>query len=276
MLSISSAAIIEKNALSDAGAWILLLEICIPLNPKVKGTDTTGTASKVTCAGAFPAAGATYIGAYCHNLKDHTFAVVTAKDSDNVLSLNADIMDAEEAFELSSAVLRLCGNTENITWPTAGGNLWTAFPFDIGVVQNDAKGTVPSLVCKVGNASRAIEAYLQQSSGGVGSSVRVMLVHSEHLDLAAPEVQYSFTVTDSSSDNLWAYFTLGALNPWNRRFPRSRVLKRFCRYKVFKGDRCGYAGAETECDRTLARCRVLLNSSRFGGAPGVGSRGLYA
>jgi len=56
---------------------------------------------------------------------------------------------------------------------------------------------------------------------------------------------------------------------------RSRVargdvctLKRYspsCPWTVFKGTECGYAGDETWCDRTYARCRALANTDNFGG-----------
>jgi len=46
------------------------------------------------------------------------------------------------------------------------------------------------------------------------------------------------------------------------------------RYKVmcpwiFKGTECGYAGAETLCDRTITRCLALGNEDNFGGFPWV-------
>ena len=45
-----------------------------------------------------------------------------------------------------------------------------------------------------------------------------------------------------------------------------RVVGRLCSY-VFKGTRCGYAGATTSCDHTLATCTALSNQTRFGGWP---------
>jgi hypothetical protein len=52
------------------------------------------------------------------------------------------------------------------------------------------------------------------------------------------------------------------------------MYRNICRYKKFKGTRCGYAGVEIICDRTLTRCRELANSRRFGGFPGMGAGGL--
>jgi len=41
-----------------------------------------------------------------------------------------------------------------------------------------------------------------------------------------------------------------------------------CQFK-FKDERCQYSGAETKCDKTLARCQALGNVTRFGGYPSV-------
>ena len=38
-----------------------------------------------------------------------------------------------------------------------------------------------------------------------------------------------------------------------------------CRWKVFKGTECAYAGGQTWCDRTYARCSALVNTDNFGG-----------
>lgn len=205
MLTLSTAAILEKNALSNTGAWVLLLEITLP--------DTT--------------------------------------------------------------VIRVCSNTDDITWPSSGGNTWVAFPFELDEIGEASKGEVPSVEVRVGNVSRVMQAYMEAADGGVGSMVRIMVVHSAHLDLTDPEIELSFEVVDAKADSKWARFTLGGTNPSRKRFPRNRMTKNFCRYKVFKGARCQYAGAETECDRTLTRCRALNNSEHFGGCPGIGQKGLY-
>ncbi|OGI01492.1 MAG: hypothetical protein A2Y25_02070 [Candidatus Melainabacteria bacterium GWF2_37_15] len=41
-----------------------------------------------------------------------------------------------------------------------------------------------------------------------------------------------------------------------------------CQWR-FKDSRCTYAGAETKCDKTMTRCKVLSNVTNFGGYPSV-------
>ena len=50
---------------------------------------------------------------------------------------------------------------------------------------------------------------------------------------------------------------------WSQKLPAYHSSS--CRWKVFKGDECQYAGAESWCDRTYARCNALGNTNNFGG-----------
>lgn len=205
MLPLSTAAILEKNALANTGAWLILIEIVFP--------DAT--------------------------------------------------------------TVRVCSNTENVVWPSGGGDTYVAFPFELEEYGDSAKGERPKVTVKIGNPSRVMEAYMEAGNGGVGAEVALRVVHSAHLDLSDAELELDFICVDARADSQWAYFTLGANVLADKRWPRNRIFKGFCRYKTFKGTQCGYAGAETVCDRTLTRCRELSNSERFGGAPGVGRRGIY-
>ena len=54
-----------------------------------------------------------------------------------------------------------------------------------------------------------------------------------------------------------------ALSKWSQKtlskHPKS------CRWKVFKGTECQYAGGEAWCDRTYIRCAALSNTANYGG-----------
>jgi len=203
MLTLSSAAILEKNKLDSTGAFLVLLEI------NFEGVDP----------------------------------------------------------------IRLVRNTEDIEW---NGETWYAFPFDIDDVQEDAKGQLPNVTIRVGNVTRVLQQYLDDSQGGLGATVTIRVVHSDHLDLTDPEFEETFEVIGCSVDQMWVRFTLGAENPLLTRCPRQRFLKDHCRYKEFKGTLCGYSGSATECDRTFERCMELGNEHRFGGFPGIPTGGVYA
>lgn len=190
-LSLSSAAIAEKNKLSSSGSWICLLHVVFP-------DDTT---------------------------------------------------------------LRLARNTEDVVWPSSGGHTYTAWPFEIGNFSETA-GEVPSVEIKISNATRALLPYVDQANGAKGATVRMMIVHSGHLDLTSPEVDINLTCRSTKWNNTWITFVLSAAGRARRMFPGGRMMKTFCRYREFGGDRCGvdlnhpsYDGGG--CDRSLARCREI-------------------
>lgn len=54
-----------------------------------------------------------------------------------------------------------------------------------------------------------------------------------------------------------------ALSGWDKQAVRKASST--CRWQEFKGEECGYSGAETWCDRTYERCYALSNQANFGG-----------
>ena len=173
--------------------------------------------------------------------------------------------------------IRIVLNNSDITW---AGDTWTAFPFEIADLSDNNKGEVPQIVVKIANVSRAMEGFIQdydsyvKTNGYEPMGVYIYVLNSKNLASSTPEVEHYFELTKPSFDAKWAYFTLGAGNPFNRRFPGNRIMKSHCVYRRFKGDRCGYTGSETTCDRTLTQCRAFNNQARFGGAPGLGRSGI--
>ena len=184
-----------------------------------------------------------------------------------------------------TTVLRVVNNTEDVTWPVTSGNVYTKFPFDLDEIGDTSKGEVPSVGLKVSNAARILEPYLEAQEGMVDSVVIIRIVNSINVTTASlgsgvnnptAEVELTYNITATNTNSMWVSFTLGSLNPWNKRFPRNRIWRNTCRFKEFGGALCKYAGVETTCDRTLDTCReTMANSINFGGAPGVGSKGLF-
>lgn len=170
-----------------------------------------------------------------------------------------------------STVLRVCRNTADITW---NGYTWVAFPFELGDISEDSKGTLPSVELKVSNVTRTLQYYLEQANGGVQSKVVLRVVHSKNLGLTSPELEEMFSVTKVAVDAMWVTFTLGMNYPSGVRRPLRRFLKNFCPFK-YKGIECGATSNYPTCDKTLASCRTRGNSKRFGGEPGIPSGGMY-
>lgn len=176
--------------------------------------------------------------------------------------------------------LYLVCNNEDITF---NSTVYTAIPFKIEPTKENSKGQIPTLTLSISNITRAMQTYIEENSGGVGSSVKVRVINNMDLSGSTDysELEADFTVLGSNCDTQWAVFTLGAGSPLNKRFPLYRYLANHCRFqfnnlpgKEGLSPECGYSGVETTCNRTLSDCQARSNSSRFGGFLGLSKGGV--
>lgn len=174
---------------------------------------------------------------------------------------------------INGPTLFICRNNEKIIW---NNEEWLPFPLEIDDVKESSNGELPSVVLRVSNVTRAVQGYIEDSGGGVGSYVIIRVVHSEHLDLIEPELEEEFMCVSTKCDAMWVYFELGLGEPVIKRFPPRRYLKNFCPFK-FKGIECGVPSATvgSTCNKTLTACRGYNNSTRFGGFYAIPQGGFY-
>jgi lambda family phage minor tail protein L len=172
---------------------------------------------------------------------------------------------------VDATVLRLTSNNADVTWSS---QTWQTFPFELQDLLSTSQGEFPTLTIRVSNAGRIMQSYLEQGQGGIGSTVTVRVVHSQHLTETTPAIEETFDVVASSADAEWCSITLGAPNPIMARFPRHRYVRDHCRW-IYKSTECGYTGALETCDRDMVDCRLHSNSARFGGFPGIPGAGFY-
>lgn len=164
-----------------------------------------------------------------------------------------------------ASVIRLVRNTEDVTF---GGNLYTAFAFDIDNVRSGGDGRIQGVSLKVANPGRALQPYMEAHDGLVGCGITLRVVHADNLAADYSELTLQWEILSAESAEDWIVFSLGAENPLRRRFPLHVAIPFSCNW-TFKGVECGYSGAAASCPRTLAYCRSLGNSVRFGGRPGI-------
>jgi lambda family phage minor tail protein L len=154
------------------------------------------------------------------------------------------------------------------------GGTWTAFPFELGGYQESSEGEFPRLTAGVSNVSRDVEGILEQYGGGVGATVRFMVVMSAHLEDTQPLESEEFTVQSAAYDQEWVTFTLSGAVNLIRRVPERRFLKNWCPFQ-YKGPECLAASELTSCDKSLKACQERGNALRFGGEPAIPMGGLY-
>jgi phage-related protein len=160
--------------------------------------------------------------------------------------------------------IRVCYNNADIIW---NSYTWLAFPFELGEVTED-RSELPSINLKVSNVNKVVSGYLEQTSGGAGSTVIIRVVNSANLEATEPDLEETFAVQGVTVDISYATFRLGADTAATLRRPFGIYQGRHCRNK-FKDVKCGYNGAATVCDKTLARCKELNNSVRWNAEYGI-------
>lgn len=183
----------------------------------------------------------------------------------NKLSTDAPfLVFIELTHEQLAEPLYLVRNTEDLTWRKI---LWTAYPIDMESYSEDGK-TLPSVNLKISSGRGIITSYLQRYGGLTDARVSIYIVNAKLLESDEPEMEYDFQITETSYDEEWITFTLGASPELANRFPAWKHLTDFCPFVC--GDiRCGYTG-DKMCKNNLASCLI---PERFGGEPGIQARG---
>ena len=168
--------------------------------------------------------------------------------------------------------IRVTSNNEDMIWNSL---TWQSFPFKMDEIGDSTKGEIPQFSISISNINGVVQSYLEEADGGVGSEVRLLIINTNIVS-DVPEVELEFIVKSTNVDATWANFVLGVINPFSITVGQ-RMLRTGCRYtganetlNGFKGLRCKYSGSETECNKTLTRCRELNNTPNFGGFPGLG------
>lgn len=136
---------------------------------------------------------------------------------------------------------------------------WAGLPFEIEIQPDSATLSIPN-------------GYYAIGSGVTSAEGSTIVIYEAWMDPAG--------VTHGSQQERIVFS--GRVNAWQIenqvlglhlvpadllatiRLPR-RPITPVCGYVAFKGTLCGYSGATTSCDRTLATCQSLLNNARFGG-----------
>lgn len=170
-------------------------------------------------------------------------------------------------------------NNEEVTW---NGIVWEPFPVEPDDKTQDMK-SLPSFNVKISNVDHIIQAYLEEFDGLTDCEVILRLVHAAHLDLTTPEMEETFTIQETSYDEQWVTFSLGADFWFFYRALAGRYLKDWCSFK-YGGIKCGVNAAclaqYSTCTHTLTACRERMAASgitkiRFDGEPSL-QGGLYA
>ncbi len=138
--------------------------------------------------------------------------------------------------------LRFTNNNSNITWPASGGDLYYATSFSMDDLSVSTSGKFPTYKLQVSavDLDNNMRTRIKATAGLVGSTVRLRIVHSDHLDLTAAAVDEIAEILSCELTASAVVFTIGIPSLLSKRFPRDRYVPAFCRHK-FGGALCQYA-----------------------------------
>lgn len=152
-----------------------------------------------------------------------------------------------------------------------GGNVYAAWPFG-GELRHGGKGhSVPTATLTIEDAVQTLRPYAIATQWFRDCTLTVTMVCVADLAVDYTWATVTYDIKGATPTGEAIALTLGGPNPVKMRFPADRYWADQCPYaRGFKDDpRCGYAGEETHCDGSLARCEALSNEARFGGFLGL-------
>ena len=167
-------------------------------------------------------------------------------------------------------IIRLVRNTEDFTFE---GEVFTAFNFELDLNKISNNGEIPSLKLSVSNQEQTLTTYLEELSGMVGSSVKIIIINEGEPSSSYVELEQSWDVVQTSVDESMVIFQLSLPNLLMVRYPLTRFISTHCSH-TYREIECGYVGVLPTCKRTLDDCRVHENTARYGGYPGLSSDGI--
>ncbi|MCK9555019.1 hypothetical protein M0R36_04280 [bacterium] len=167
--------------------------------------------------------------------------------------------------------LNFCDYDQDIVY---AGVTYTKFPVRCDFIGDNAQGSINTIKVVLGNVSRLIQSYLMVYDLR-GLKVSIKLVFADKLDDEDAYVEDVYYIDSYQTNQQDAVFELtGKFDVLSLNLPGRVYSRNYCSWK-FKSEECGYAGAETECNKTLQRCRGLSNTLRFGGFPSIPTSRIY-
>jgi phage-related protein len=149
--------------------------------------------------------------------------------------------------------LRLCQNVDDVTFDAndgLGSQTYTAFNFEFEALEEKSDGSIPKWAVRCSNVNRAVEALLEEFSGGVGGSIAIYVINTSKLQ-QEPETALFFDILSSSSNAQQVTFQLGAPSPFRILHPRHVYTSNRCMW-VYKGPQCAYGTPVTIAGTTTS------------------------
>ena len=154
---------------------------------------------------------------------------------------------------------------------TFNGISYLRFPIKIDFTSNNTQGQVDSLTLTIGNASRMMQAYLEQYDLR-GLAVDIQIVFADTLSDGTAFLKDTYYIDAYTADAQNVVLTLNTVfSILGLQLPARKYMGNYCSWR-FKGTECGYAGSTSTCNKTTTACKTMNGGSnilRYGGFVGI-------
>lgn len=143
-------------------------------------------------------------------------------------------------------------------------------PLEHGEITQDDNSSVAKLEISISNVGQGISGIIGNRGNVIGSAPATLTmillnVNTNEIIDKSKQVLWYGKCNNLKIDNETAKMDIETpLGGYEYNCPVEKY-KATCNVRMFKDCRCGYAGSETSCDRTYARCKELGNNARFQG-----------
>ena len=146
-----------------------------------------------------------------------------------------------------------------------GKMTYTAWPIDAQPVSYSMSKAVDRVRVVLDNTDQTYStAFISGTPQGGDYHLMGVWLNSSYAPVANPMTLFFGTIDTWSMDEQQIKITITSeLYAWDQSTTYAHSPS--CRWKVFKGTECAYAGAESWCDRSYTRCEALGNTAYFGG-----------
>lgn len=168
--------------------------------------------------------------------------------------------------------LLLTSHDQNVTFD---GDEYLKFPITHDTLSENSSGEIEQVSVRIGNVTREIQSYIETYDWR-GKRVTVTMVFLDQLADVDAKLSNVYYIDNYSADEKVVSVTLNTkLDVLDVQIPRGSYMRNICRWR-FKSTECGYAGAESMCNKTKQDCRDNKdNVLRFGAFPSIPQRRLY-
>ena len=147
---------------------------------------------------------------------------------------------------------------------STSANKYTPYPYELESISYSYNNVVDSAKSKISNLNSAMTAtFANVDMQGNESNIYIGITDSNKniidvLKIFEGEIDEFDLNEQELNVTISSYFA-----KWSHKSENKHGG--LCRWKRFKGNECGYSGAETECNRTYKRCNQLGNIDNYGG-----------